>query len=374
MAEIFTYLGQFLGETAAAAGASSFERSKKTIQQNKGLRPWSRIVRKGLFYELIYLIISLTYIINTIDIHGNIRDKRMFDTANLCNPTGGKQLNQNAFTFRYSRYLNPETWLFWDLCFTQHKWYICDYENAKLDNDQFERACAKLFPCAGADNSNLNMSKTEIFTKVFRWPYLYKIVYNSFKNCFNSSNANFPNYFIFSKPFADMTEYDKLSNIIQKSAYYFLFLIQSSIWLIMLGGWLIYTLLYLIFSPLINISYLYVDFSAGIHYFGILGIFGIYLFLMISGIFTAFVTGLLIFVILIYHLLIHPFVRLFTMSPCSFSKLSRNMISIFNLIFYVTIAIILYATLIASPNNTFTMYVLTGIILFTIIKKYTNIF
>ena len=248
----------------------SDEMCKTTIGDNPGIKKWLKFLLIGITYAIIPFYLAFSYLVSNIDVNNG----KEFTQISSCSKNTSSLMKKNAFTYKYTSYLNPEKWPFWDYCLTQHKWYICNYENANLNNDQFERACKKLFPCAGSSGSNSSMSKTELLTKAFRWPYLYRIVYKSFKNCFYSSFDGTPNDFLFSRPMYEISNKEGIHRILEN----IMFVLQFPIIAIFYILWLLYSLLYSFFSFIICYNYGHISFSAGASYFGTLGILFIYLF------------------------------------------------------------------------------------------------
>lgn len=328
---------------------------KTTIGEKTGIKTWLRFFLTSVIIGMLPFYFAFSYLVSSIDVkHG-----KDFTLISSCSKNSSSSLQKNAFTYKHTSYLNPEKWSFWDYCLTQHKWYICNYENANLNTDQFERACKKLFPCAGSTGSDSSMSKTEVLTKAFRWPYLYRIIYKSFKNCFYSSFNGSPNHFLFSCPMQEASKKEGIHRILDNA----LFILQFPMAFIIYCLWIIYSFVYSLFSPIICYNYGYINFSAGVTYFGTIGILFIYLFFVIASIITMIITSfILIPVFIAYHLLIHPIMRLINDS-CLLETASRSLKLLLIIFTYYAAACAIISAMFFGPNRLFVYCVIFAVIL-----------
>jgi hypothetical protein len=314
-------------KTQAAAKAKATPSSKTDDKKgdntkmcsplDSGLGRWLQSFIYGLVIGLLFLFYGLSYITNTNDVYrGSDGDFTLTDGCSSDSPN----LQRNVFTFKHTKYLNPETWSFWDYCLTQHKWYICNFDESKMTSgDNFVRSCQKLFPCVSGNSGSSSMSDQEMITKLFRWPYLYQIVYSSFKNCFHSSMSSGPNYFLFSKPLVQSSSRGDISAIANNA----MFFLQIFILGIVGTFWMLYAILYCFITPFSKVTYAWVDFASAGRRFGYLTIIFMYMFFAFAGISTAFITSALLVFLLFYHVHIHFIIRL-SQDKTLLGKISGN--------------------------------------------------
>ena len=62
---------------------------------------------------IIILFYGLSYVCNDV-YRGSDGDFTLTDGCS----SDSRNLQRNVFTFKHSKYLNPETWSFWDYCLT----------------------------------------------------------------------------------------------------------------------------------------------------------------------------------------------------------------------------------------------------------------
>lgn len=293
------------------------DNTKMCSSLDSGLGRWLQSFIYGLVIGLLFLFYGLSYITNTNDVYrGSDGDFSLTDGCSSDSPN----LQRNVFTFKHTKYLNPETWSFWDYCLTQHKWYICNFEESKMTSgDNFVRSCQKLFPCVSGNSGSSSMSDQEMITKLFRWPYLYQIVYSSFKNCFHSSMSSGPNYFLFSKPLVQASSSGNISAIANNA----MFFLQIFILGIVGAFWMLYAILYCFITPFSKVTYAWVDFASAGRRFGYLTIIFMYMFFAFAGISTAFITSALLVFLLFYHVHIHFIIRL-SQDKTLLGKISGN--------------------------------------------------
>ena len=293
------------------------DNTKMCSTLDSGLGRWLQSFIYGLVIGLLFLFYGLSYITNANDVyHGSDGDFTLTDGCSSDSPN----LQRNVFTFKHTKYLNPETWSFWDYCLIQHKWYICNIEESKMTSgDNFVRSCQKLFPCVSGNSGSSSMSDQEMITKLFRWPYLYQIVYSSFKNCFHSSMSSGPNYFLFSKPLVQASSSGNISAIANNA----MFFLQIFILGIVGAFWMLYAILYCFITPFSKVTYAWVDFASAGRRFGYLTIIFMYMFFAFAGISTALITSALLVILLFYHVHIHFIIRL-SQDKTLLGKISGN--------------------------------------------------
>lgn len=335
------------------------DNSKKcdiNIKIDSALKKWLYSFLCGIIAGLVFIFYAISYITNTTDVF-NAPDAD-FTFTDGCTANNAN-LKKNVFTYNKTKYLNPETWAFWDYCLTQHKWYICNFDNAqsKSSGDSFERACQKLFPCAGGDGSG-SMSNSEIITKLFRWPYLYQIVYSTFKNCFHASMSSGPNYFLFSKPLIHASNKGGLAG----AANNIMFILQIFLLVIIGGLWILYSLFYCLISPIIKVNYAYVDFATAGLKFGYAFIFFMYLFFAGSGIMTSGISFMLLVILLFYHIHIHFIFRLFK-DKTLLSNISKNVRQLLIAYTYWVAFCAIYSAMYYGPGKLFLYAVVLAVAL-----------
>ena len=98
---------------------------KTDIGEKSGIKKWLRFFLTSILIGMLPFYFAFSYLVSNID----VKNGKEFTQISSCSKNSNSPMNKNAFTYKYTSYLNPEKWPFWDYCLTQHKWYICDYEN-----------------------------------------------------------------------------------------------------------------------------------------------------------------------------------------------------------------------------------------------------
>ena len=127
--------------------------------------------------------------------------------------------------------------------------------------------------------------------------------------------------------------------------------------------WIIYSFIYSIFSPIICYNYGYINFSAGVTYFGTIGILFIYLFFTIASIITMIITTFVLLpVFIVYHILIHPIFRLVNDS-CLLGNASNSLKQLLITYTYYVAGCAIICAIFFGPNRLFIYCVVFAVIL-----------
>ena len=322
------------------------------------LKTWIQGFVYFIIIGLVPIFVSLSLITNASDVDmytdGKDKDVSRFNLKSCNLPD---KLEENAFTYKLNTYFNPEHWSLWDYCLSQHKWYICTIKDKNIDEDNFRRSCQQLFPCVNSPGDG-RTTISEVITKLYRWPYIFQIVYGIFRQAFYSPMKVGPSHWLFSKVPFHASNVGGLEGIGRN----IMFLLQILLYPILLIVWVIYFLICAIIMPFAKLSHLLVDFTSGSNLVGGPTLIILYIFLFLLGYAFAFITFFVILIIFAWHLFIRFFIRLYNNTPL-LNKIKTDVKQLLVIYFYyVSIAAILTAYRF-GPSRTFLYFVILAVVL-----------